>query len=514
MAMVNTKVLDGGHPNLDALGILYVLLAVLYSVFVAGELYLLHRHRHAFCVRIRGLKVIFGAVSMIHIYLVLVLLVYPENGSFPCDAEYWIMSVFLPLGMALFQAANARLLKYYESQERLARNYIEGARKKRVTFTIKGLFEAWTRLDAAAKVYVGTLLGLVVSFIPTLILFFGSRRFHPGFGFFGSHVGARECRHGGEWVPSILMQLFWSAVFGPYLLWKIRKVNDVHYWALQTRLAIIAGLPGTPLWLAFTYTRTQSMLAMNRYFPASGWFLPGLITMQQVLIIIPLWDAYKAVITKRPSSTASTTSLSTSTSSSSNPSLKHKASMQSLEYTIEHNIEPLITWAAHKEFTAENMVFLREVLSFKNKWANPTEKEMLGSTTLTPCQRRQQFSEASMIFFTLVNPFTAETPINIEYKVFRPLQAMFADVLFDPYESSDTRSERENVVCPWEDEVEVYRPGSIKSDVSGADIEFVPLEFSSAVFDAAYESIKYLVFTNTWSRYVEAEMGGRLSVSD
>jgi hypothetical protein len=37
------------------------------------------------------------------------------------------------------------------------------------------------------------------------------------------------------------MQLFWTAVFGPYLLWKIRKVNDVHYWAWQTRLAVIAG---------------------------------------------------------------------------------------------------------------------------------------------------------------------------------------------------------------------------------------------------------------------------------
>lgn len=42
-------------------------------------------------------------------------------------------------------------------------------------------------------------------------------------------------------IPSILVQLFWSALVGPWILWKIRKVHDVHYWALQTRLAILAG---------------------------------------------------------------------------------------------------------------------------------------------------------------------------------------------------------------------------------------------------------------------------------
>jgi hypothetical protein len=42
-------------------------------------------------------------------------------------------------------------------------------------------------------------------------------------------------------VPSILVQLFWSATVGPWILWKIRGVNDVHSWAWQTRLAVVAG---------------------------------------------------------------------------------------------------------------------------------------------------------------------------------------------------------------------------------------------------------------------------------
>lgn len=95
--------LDGGKPNTDALSIIYIVVAILYTIVLAGELYLLNRYRSAFCVRIRNLKVVFSAVSMLHVYLVLVLLVYPWNGLFPCSAEFWIMSVFLPSGMALFQ---------------------------------------------------------------------------------------------------------------------------------------------------------------------------------------------------------------------------------------------------------------------------------------------------------------------------------------------------------------------------------------------------------------------------
>jgi hypothetical protein len=100
---VTVRELNGGRANFDALGIFYVMVAILYSIFVALEIYLLHRHRSNHSIRIRGFNVLIGSVSMLHVYLVLVLLAYPENGNWPCAAEYWIMSVFLPLGMALFQ---------------------------------------------------------------------------------------------------------------------------------------------------------------------------------------------------------------------------------------------------------------------------------------------------------------------------------------------------------------------------------------------------------------------------
>jgi hypothetical protein len=45
----------------------------------------------------------------------------------------------------------------------MTRNFLEGARKKRVSYTPRGLYEAWRDLDAARKVYLGTMIGLVIS---------------------------------------------------------------------------------------------------------------------------------------------------------------------------------------------------------------------------------------------------------------------------------------------------------------------------------------------------------------
>ncbi|KAH8731630.1 hypothetical protein GQ44DRAFT_642883 [Phaeosphaeriaceae sp. PMI808] len=516
--ILSTRALDGGKANTDALGIFYVIVAVLYTILLAGELYLLNRHRSAFCVRIRSIKVVFSAVSLLHIYLVLVLLVYPWNGMFPCAAEFWIMSVFLPSGMALFQACNARVLTAYESQRRLARNFLEGARKKRVSYTPRGLWEAWISLNAALKVYVGSIVGLVLSIFLAIILFFGSRRFH-GYGVFGEASDYRTCRKGLEWLPSIIVQLFWTVIVGPWILWKIRYIQDVHSWAWQTRLAIIAGLPGTPLWVAFTFSRLDEMYNISKYFPPAGWFIPCLIVCQQVIIVIPLRDAFRSQRLQRARKTDSDIQSLTSTHSSEsskssvfilNKELKSKASMQALEFSIENGIEPLIAWAASREFTAENTIFLREVRNFRKKWSS--------LKTVSTAQRRQMFNEASLIFFTLVNPFTAESPINIEYKVFKTLQSTFAGVDFDPYMRSDTPEDlkpsvlRDNVVCPWEDTLS--RPTSTDSMTStssaGSSRGHVPSEFTDDIFDAAFESIKYLVFTNTWPRYVDAELASKV----
>jgi hypothetical protein len=243
-----------------------------------------------------------------------------------------------------------------------------------------------------------------------------------------------------------------------------------------------------------------------------------------VLILIPLRDAAKSPTKRRdsiaPSTDADSLSLTSTPSATSHKSthavlskeLKPKASMQALEFSIEHSIDSLIEWTASREFTAENTIFLREVRNFKKKWSS--------LRTVTTAQRRQMHNEASLIFFTLINPFTAEAPINIEYKIFKKLQRQFEGIEYDPYmpqsrSSSNLMSPtpRDNVVCPWENTLD--RPASFESSSSASSTastrSIVPSEFTDGVFDSAFESIKYLVFTNTWPRYVEAELAGHVS---
>ena len=55
------------------------------------------------------------------------------------------------------------------------------------------------------------------------------------------------------------------------VLLRIRNIRDTHNWALQTKIAVIASLPGTPLWLAFTYLDTPGVAAVNKYWVPPAW---------------------------------------------------------------------------------------------------------------------------------------------------------------------------------------------------------------------------------------------------
>lgn len=94
---------DWGHPNFDGPAVFYISFAAIYTAIVLMGLYALFRLRKTHAVRIRSFSVICAAVLCLHMYLILILLVYPLNGLFKCGMEFWIMSILLPLGIALFQ---------------------------------------------------------------------------------------------------------------------------------------------------------------------------------------------------------------------------------------------------------------------------------------------------------------------------------------------------------------------------------------------------------------------------
>lgn len=95
---------DYGAPNLDILGKAYIIVCILWTFIISVGVTYFVLHRRLDFVRMRNTTVTICAVLMLHIYLCMVLLLYPINGRWPCDLEYWIMSIYFPLGVALFQA--------------------------------------------------------------------------------------------------------------------------------------------------------------------------------------------------------------------------------------------------------------------------------------------------------------------------------------------------------------------------------------------------------------------------
>jgi hypothetical protein len=97
----------GGHDfvttSMDLLGVCYIILACVWTIFTAWGIALLVLWRDHEVIRMRGISTPIAAIVMLHIYSICVFSVYPSNGSFTCGFEFWIMSIALPFGMGLFQ---------------------------------------------------------------------------------------------------------------------------------------------------------------------------------------------------------------------------------------------------------------------------------------------------------------------------------------------------------------------------------------------------------------------------
>jgi hypothetical protein len=107
----------GSVVNWDDLGKFYASFIIVWTVVLyTGAAWLVYNRRLAF-IKIRNLPLAITAVSFLHVYLVKIFLAYTTNGHFLCSAEFWIMSIYLPFGIALFQA-NLVQLKSISDQQR------------------------------------------------------------------------------------------------------------------------------------------------------------------------------------------------------------------------------------------------------------------------------------------------------------------------------------------------------------------------------------------------------------
>lgn len=234
--------------------------------------------------------------------------------------------------------------------------------------------------------------------------------------------------------------------------------------------------------------------------------------------------------------------------------------MEALMSTIRTEPQKLLLFAALKDFSGENISFLIQMREWKWSWtpSSPVKTGFIRRPSVhdiaNPGLQRQQFQRAVDIYASYISPRYSDYPLNLSHTHLKELEAIFegaAMVLYGyKYDDSDSNS-----ATPFEDwnfklwptrsssdeDIEAHKEGSISShktlhnnathntDFMLSTTEFdpskrhtvlkayemsnmateqlpefvpVPEAFGPDVFDHAEESIKYMVLTNTWPKFV------------
>lgn len=152
------------------LGVFYIVLGVIWTSVLVLGLAFLYRHRRLPFLQIRKLPLVFTAIIVLHGYGFICTLGLTVGQVVPCDAQFWIMSVYLPVGMALLQAANSQFLHVAGQQRKFAKfNNLEeyglSEKHRPVDPTLswwRRSIEKLRRLDKTTQILVYIGIGMIV----------------------------------------------------------------------------------------------------------------------------------------------------------------------------------------------------------------------------------------------------------------------------------------------------------------------------------------------------------------
>ncbi|RMD40686.1 hypothetical protein DV735_g4436, partial [Chaetothyriales sp. CBS 134920] len=474
MAFASGFTLDVGGLLWDGLSKLYMSIAAVWTAILIPGAIVLIRNRQLPYLKIRNIPLTLCAVITLHIYLCLCFSVYMLRGNFPCQTEFWIMSIYLPLGIALFQASNTQLLYISGLQKKFALVdplVQDGKQPDRRKKSWRSSMKVVMSYSPTKNTLTFIAVGMMLQFVCTLLVFLLSKKFSY-FGVVGKAVpptalGRGECRKGWEWWPSIAWQLVWTWLYAPYLLWKVRGIDDVHGWRIQTLACCLAGLPASPLWLLALYEPTMKT-TISSYWTPPLWFAPSIMIMQGVAIFSPCavvyknrrlesetrqilseWEHKKRAGTSTSLSSDSTMVASRSKSKSSlnsawstsrsrsdsnaDPRNGDLYTMAALEKSLQVNPKPLLLFAALKDFSGENISFLQHVSEWKAIWAPPCSSRAGFMRKIGPDHRdqamlrREQYTLAVHIYSAFVSMRYSDFPINISSVHLKDLAALFEE---------------------------------------------------------------------------------------
>ncbi len=204
--------------RLDGAGIAYVLVAGTWTALLLGGIAVFLFHRKLDFVRMRNPLLVTTALVLIHVYLCLMLLLYPLNASYGCNAGFWMMSVYFPLGIACWHTANIHVLNLSHLQEELIsetkllcrrapgpklcleswRSWLrQSSLVARTTFAVALYFFFQVRtLELSITTIVDMIFRQVIA---SIVVFLASRKFHASYGLWAHAVSPVACRTGWEW---------------------------------------------------------------------------------------------------------------------------------------------------------------------------------------------------------------------------------------------------------------------------------------------------------------------------
>lgn len=206
--------------------------------------------------------------------------------------------------------------------------------------------------------------------------------------------------------------------------------------------------------------------------------------------------------------------------------------MESLDECLDGNSDNLQVYASGCEFTGENIIFLLKVKKFVQQYPIASAKAV-GDVSRA---RMSTFRAALSIYVSLVHADTAKYPINIESPVYAKLHSIFgAAAKLVAISCPSSPATPVSAVTPWDepaDPIASIQINDSKSDdypmqsmpprsssLSNDSSEHImcldepsnptdplagfqiPQEFNAHVFDEAFNSIKYMVWTWTWQRF-------------
>jgi hypothetical protein len=199
-----------------------------------------------------------------------------------------------------------------------------------------------------------------------------------------------------------------------------------------------------------------------------------------------------------------------------NSSRESILNMSALEYVLDRNPTPLQKFSALHDFSGENVAFLTSVAEWKSAVPQALRDGAGEKDAAAKDAIRDSFNQALYIYAEFISVRHAEFPVNISSQDLRKLESIFevpAKILY----GAESGQGEADPATPFNKATFDFNsePSPTYSEFSQSSVSAIkdraqycgdiPESFTAGVFDDAENSIKYLVLTNTWPKFIKSQ---------